>query len=76
MQKYHEVKFLINKILRDKIEKESFNKNMKKKKQITIKNKDKVWHKNKIKSNVNGWNWKKNSTKKRIQNKTNSNKKT
>jgi hypothetical protein len=46
-----------------------------KKKQITIKNKDKVWHKNKIKSNVNGWNWKKNSTKKRIQNKTNSNKK-
>jgi hypothetical protein len=31
MQKYHEVKFLINKILRDKIEKESFNKNMQKK---------------------------------------------
>jgi hypothetical protein len=42
MQKYHEVKFLINKILRDKIEKESFNKNMQKKKQKTIKNKDKV----------------------------------
>jgi hypothetical protein len=28
------------------------------------KNKDQIWHKNKLKSNVEGWNWKKNQLRK------------
>jgi len=43
---------------------------IKKKKQITIKkNEDQVLYKNQIKLNVEGWNWRKKSTKDKQQNK-------
>jgi hypothetical protein len=58
--------------LRDEIEKESSNKKgSKTKTNKNKKNKDQNWHKNKIKLNFKGWNWKTNPINKGIQNQIN-----
>jgi len=41
-------------------------KDLKQKKNSNKKNGDQIWHKNKLKSNVKGWNWKQNRIRKMI----------